>query len=84
MSEKNRESEIKLSMPYKFNGVESDTLTMRRPKVKDQRLSGKVKGDTADQELALFGSLCGVAPADLDDLDIDDYVLVQGAYEAFL
>lgn len=75
---------IKLDYPIPLNGVECDTFTMRRPKVRDMRGAQKLaQNDAEEQELILFASLAGIAPSDLDAMDMADYERVQDAYYSF-
>ncbi|RQT18216.1 phage tail assembly protein [Burkholderia contaminans] len=75
---------IKLDYPIDLNGVQCDTFTMRRPKVRDMRGAQKLApNDTEEQELILFASLADVAPSDLDAMDMADYERVQDAYYSF-
>ncbi len=66
-------AKVKLEFPITISGVEVDHLTMRRPKVRDEIVLSKSKGDDADKELGYIASLCEVAPEDLHELDSSDY-----------
>lgn len=75
---------VPLDFPTKFDGVERDRLTLRRPKVRDMRAAQKVAaGDPDGVELALFATLAEVAPNDLEDMDLADYHGLQDAYGRF-
>lgn len=75
---------VKLDYPITLNGVECDTFTMRRPKVRDMRGAQKLApNDAEEQELILFASLADIAPSDLDAMDMADYERVQDAYYSF-
>ncbi|WP_244862826.1 phage tail assembly protein [Paraburkholderia aspalathi] len=72
---------IRLDYPATFDGVVRDTLTLRRPKVRDMRAAQKIApGDEEGQELAIFAALAGVSPNDLEGMDLGDYHRVQDAY----
>ncbi|CAN7395522.1 phage tail assembly protein [Paraburkholderia terricola] len=72
---------VKLDYPVAFDGVVRDTLTLRRPKVRDMRAAQKIApGDEEGQELAIFAALAGVSPNDLEGMDLGDYHRVQDAY----
>jgi hypothetical protein len=72
---------VRLNYPTEFDGVLRDTLVFRRPKVRDMRAAQKVApGDEEAQELAIFATLAGVSPTDLEGLDLGDYHRVQDAY----
>lgn len=75
---------VPLDFPTKFDGIERDRLTLRRPKVRDLRAAQKVgAGDPDGVELALFATLAEVAPNDLEDMDLADYHGLQDAYGRF-
>lgn len=75
---------VKLDYPITLNGVECDTFTMRRPKVRDMRGAQKLApNDAEEQELILFASLADIAPSDLDAMDMADYERVKDAYYSF-
>ncbi|WP_255631588.1 phage tail assembly protein [Caballeronia sp. dw_19] len=75
---------VPLDFPTKFDGIARDSLTLRRPKVRDMRAAAKVSpGDDDGQELALFAALAEVAPNDLEDMDLADYNRLQDAYFRF-
>ncbi|BCS94624.1 hypothetical protein DSLASN_02560 [Desulfoluna limicola] len=77
-------SEIKLKYPVTVEEVETQNLSMRRPKVKDM-LTGEKKGASdAEKEIRIFANLCEVAPEVIKELDMVDYGAVQKAYQAFL
>lgn len=75
---------IKLDYPVTVEGTEYKELTMRRPKVKDQKAADKASGSDADKETMLFANLCEVPPAVIDELDMLDYGKVQKEYSGFL
>jgi hypothetical protein len=75
---------VPLAFPVSFDGVVRDRLTMRRPKVRDQRAAQKLfPDDPAGQELALFAALAEVSPNDLEDLDLSDYDRLQDTFFRF-
>ncbi|MEJ0003470.1 MAG: phage tail assembly protein [Pararobbsia sp.] len=75
---------VKLDYPTTFDSVTRDSVTLRRPKVRDQRAAQKLHpDDQAAQELALFAVLAGVAPSDLEGMDLADYNRLQDAYFRF-
>jgi hypothetical protein len=72
---------IKLVYPTAFDGVVRDSLTLRRPKVRDMRAAQKISpGDEEGQELAILATLADVSPNDLEGLDLGDYHQIQDAY----
>ena len=73
---------VNLSIPIQINGVTTDRLVMRRPKLKDIRNASKVAGkDEEEQEIRLFSLLTDCAPSDLEELDYADYGKLQTAFQ---
>ncbi|MDE2389591.1 MAG: phage tail assembly protein [Betaproteobacteria bacterium] len=73
---------VKLSIPIQINGVSTDRLVMRRPKLKDFRNAAKMAGkDQEEQEIRLFCILTDCAPSDLEELDFADYRKLQRAFQ---
>jgi hypothetical protein len=77
-------SQITLHHPVTVDGQQIKTLTLRRPKVKDQLAADKGAGGNADKEVRLFANLCEVAPKVIEELDLADYRQIQEAYSGFL
>jgi hypothetical protein len=75
---------IDLDYPVTVGGKEIKQLTMRRPKVIDQKVANKSAASDADRETVLFANLCGVESAVMDELDMLDYQKVQETYTGFL
>jgi hypothetical protein len=75
---------IKLDYPLTIDGKQVSELSVRRPKVKDQRNAEKAATDNAGQEISLFSALTGINPEDLEELDMADYTKLQQAYSSFL
>lgn len=75
---------IELKHPVTVAGSEIKTLSMRRPKVKDQLAADKHGGGNAEKEIRLFANLCEVEPSVIEELDLADYRQVQEAYSGFL
>jgi len=76
-------SEITLDYPVEFEGQAVKTLSMRRPKVRDDL--AKERGGTSPgaQEVQLFADLCGVKADLIRELDMADYGKLQEAYAGF-
>ena len=70
--------QIDLDYPIQVDGVEVRYLTMRRPKVRDQKIADAQGGSDGEREIRLFANLCAVAPRDIEDLDMADYAQLQG------
>ncbi len=76
--------EIKLKYPVEFEGKTIDTLTIRRPKVKDLKdASNKFKNEE-EREMYLFAKLTNQPLELIGELDIADYKQLQEAYLTFL
>ena len=76
--------DIALDFPILVGGVLTSSLTIRRPKVGDQKarqLSGK--SDT-ESEMDLFSNLLLITPVELQALDLLDYGKIAEAYISFL
>ena len=75
---------ISLDYPVEANGVEASSLTMRRPKVRDQLAAERGGGLRAEVEVRLFANLCEVPDTAIEGLDMSDYRKLTDAYEDFL
>ncbi|WP_419783735.1 phage tail assembly protein [Maridesulfovibrio sp.] len=75
---------ISLDYPVKDNGVEVKELSMRRPKVRDQKTARKSTDNDEDYESFLFANLCEVSPDLIDGMDMRDYKKLQKEYKGFL
>jgi len=75
---------LKLLYPLNDGGNHVESLTMRRPKVRDMVASGSAEGSDEEREVRLFASLCDVPPALLEEMDIVDYKELQKIYTGFL
>lgn len=76
--------EIALDYPVTIDGTEVSVLHMRRPKVADTFLAQKSTKPDAEKELDLFANLCEVSPADIQKLDMMDYLKLQEQYGNFM
>ena len=77
--------QIKLDEPIIVDGAKIDVLTMRRPKVRDQKNAHAIcEGDTVKMEMVLFTNLCDLPIDAWDDLYWDQYIKLQEAYTNFL
>ena len=75
--DKRPSAKIALDFPITISGVEVSSLTMRRPKVRDEMAFAKSKADDADKAINLMASLCEVAPDDLMELDSADFAKLE-------
>lgn len=78
-----RSVEIPLQFPINVDGLELNSVTMRRPKLRDTLDAKKVKGDDMNQGIAMIASLCDLAPEHIAELDELDFESVQKQYMAF-
>ena len=76
---------VVLQFPFEFRGESIQTLTMRRPKVRDMLAVEKLTAkDNAEKEIQLFANLCEVVPEVLHELDMSDYTQLQTTHQGFL
>ena len=72
---------VRLSRPAEMNGVQTDSIHLRAPTVRDVRAaSTTAAGDEEQAELNLFASLAEVATKDLEGLALKDYTRLQTGY----
>ncbi|MEI9391477.1 phage tail assembly protein, partial [Streptococcus pyogenes] len=62
--------EVTLEYPIHVAGKEYKTLTMRRPKVRDQLIADKQNNTAADKEVHLLSLLAGVDTSVIQELDM--------------
>ena len=79
-----RSATVRLDWPVRAEGRTVSSLTMRRPKVRDERDAKRVAEDEGDQEIALLANLCEVAPSTIHELDMVDYRKLQEAFVGFM
>ncbi len=75
---------ITLTHAITVNGTTIETLTLRRPKVRDMLAVEKAAQSDAEKEITLFANLCELSPTTLHELDMADYTQLQQAYQTFL
>lgn len=81
--DKRLEVEIALHYPVKVDGIEYNSLTMRRPKSKDSLKAQSYKGSDAKRGVLLFSDLCGVSPDVIEELDEIDADTLGEQLQAF-
>lgn len=75
---------IELDYPIHVDGVETRTLTMRRPKVGDQMRHADAEGDLNPESTAkMYADLMMIKYDDILELDLVDYRKVSDAYNTF-
>ena len=67
----------------KADGVEIDSITIRRPKVSDVIISNKSKGSDIEQEVRLIANLSELSPKTIESLDLCDYKKVAQKLSGF-
>ncbi len=75
---------IELQYPIEVNGATVSTITLRRPTVRDRLVAEKAGGSEAEREIRLIANLGEMAPADVELLDMADYVKIQEHLTDFL
>ena len=75
---------IALQAPIHLDGIRLNTLTLRRPKVRDMLAIEHLSGSDVEKEIQLFANLCEVSPDCLHELDMADYTQLQQHYQTFL
>lgn len=76
--------EITLDFPISVGGVETNSLTLRRPKIADQKAVQLSKKSPMEAEIDLFANLLQITPAEISEMDLADYSKVSEAYVSFL
>lgn len=76
-------TKITLDHPITIDGAKVGELAIRRPTVKDMRVARNSGKSDADQEIALIANLAQITPADVDSIDIADFVKVQKVLQGF-
>jgi hypothetical protein len=75
---------IELDYPVTVDGTKISALDMRRVKVKDQLIAEKGGGTDSEKEVSLFANLCEATPETIKELDVADYLKLQGVFNGFL
>ena len=84
MASKSRPTEtIELDYSIDIDGVSVDSLTMRRPTVRDQMIIDKAKGTDTEKAVKFFANLCEVAPSSIEALDTADFTKLSEVLQDF-
>jgi hypothetical protein len=84
MASKSRPTEtIELDYSIEIDGVSVETLTMRRPTVRDQMVIDKAKGSDTEKAVKFFANLCEVAPSSIEALDTVDFTKLSEVLQDF-
>jgi hypothetical protein len=78
------ETKIKLEYPITASGKVVSEITLRRPKAKDRLASAQAATDEVEREIHLISLISGLAPEDIHEMDLADYLVISGAVEGFL
>lgn len=76
MEKKKRVPEKRVPGPRDITLSTGVILKARTPKVKDMKLVKDIENDL-DREFALIGNICELSPEEVDELDMEDYKLLQ-------
>ena len=75
---------IKLAHPVKVDGVEIDSITIRRPIVKDLIIAARAKNtNEVDQASRLVSILSELSPKTIESLDVADFTKIDAKVESF-
>ena len=75
---------MRLQYPLLVDGMTIDSLTMRRPLVRDRLIAEKANGSEVEKEIRLIANLCDMAPQHIELLDLADYTKLQECLAGFL
>jgi hypothetical protein len=75
---------IRLQYPLSVDGMVIESLTMRRPLVRDRLVAEKASGSEVEKEIRLIANLCEMAPQHIELLDLADYGKLQECLAGFL
>ncbi len=77
------EVSYRLVVPIEIEGTLTETVTVKRLKVKHRLEIQKAKLDDAEKEARLITAATGLAPSDVSELDMADYLGIQEIIEGF-
>lgn len=75
---------IRLSQAITVDGQTLNEITLRRPKVRDRLLVERLGTTDAEKEVALIANLAELPTSAIEELDLTDYVKIQGVLQDFL
>jgi hypothetical protein len=75
---------IQLSREYNFSGTWKDTLVMREPTIKDEKMARESVTDESQLQERLFCNLCDIEIEEIDQLALKDAYQITQAYNDFL
>ncbi len=68
---------LSLEYPIEANGVTVKSLSLRRPTIGDLLKSASGGRSDKEAEIHLLADLCGIAPDDIQHIDLADYLKLQ-------
>ena len=68
---------VNFDYPVTIKGNEVEQIELRKPKVKDMQRAAEISDNPSKQEIWLVSALSGATLSDIEDLDLDQYQLVQ-------
>ena len=74
---------IDLDFPIKIGGVEASSLTLRRPKNKDQQVMELSQKTAGQKEADYLSNLLQITPQEYGELDMADYEKIIEAHASF-
>ncbi|MBU2713636.1 phage tail assembly protein [Zooshikella harenae] len=77
-------SKITLNYPVTTEGVEVDTIYLRRPRAKDLKKMEDSKGGDITKSIELIADLAELVPSAIEDLDAGDFQKVNEVVAGFL
>lgn len=83
MSQDRRGQEVELDYPIKVSGVETSTVFMRRPTVRDEIAVEKSKDSQGMKAAKLIANLCELDLDTVLDMDAADFNRLEDAYAGF-
>lgn len=75
---------IRLNQPITVDGQTLNEITLRRPKVRDRLIVERLGTTDAEKEVALIANLAELPTNAIEELDLTDYVKIQGVLQDFL
>ena len=76
--------QVKLNYPIMCEGIEVDTIHLRRPKARDLKKMEKTKGGEVSQSIDLIADLAEMPPSAIEDLDAADFQKIGEVVSGFL
>jgi CRISPR/Cas system CSM-associated protein Csm5 (group 7 of RAMP superfamily) len=75
---------IKLIAPITIGNNTYETITIRRPKVRDRLVVERMKKTDAEKEISMIANLAEVSVDVIEEMDLADYAKIQEVLQNFL